>query len=110
MRMHAIDNLMNHPEYINLSAALTDYVTCDDSFSESNRINPISKTDMHALLREMSIYQLDACPQSIKKNNVIFAGRYGYEFLVDSWHYPLSSTTDKDRVKNTHYPEDKPLI
>ena len=37
------------------------------------------------------------------RNSFSKPGRYGYEFLVDSWHYPLSSTTDKDHVKNTHY-------
>ena len=43
--------------YINLSVALTDYVTCDDdSFVESNRINPISQTDVCAI--ERNGYQL----------------------------------------------------
>lgn len=37
---------------INLSAALNDYVTCDDTFSESGRSNPLRKTD--ALLRHMA--------------------------------------------------------
>jgi hypothetical protein len=37
---------------INLSAALNDYVTCDDTFSESGRSNPFRKTD--ALLRHMA--------------------------------------------------------
>ncbi|XP_041013171.1 pectinesterase inhibitor 12-like [Juglans microcarpa x Juglans regia] len=30
---------------INLSAALTDFVTCDDTFVESSETNPIGKTD-----------------------------------------------------------------
>ena len=70
MRMHAIDNLMNH--VLKKTARAMTYLAwiyqplgCPDWLRDmrwlvlkSNGINPISKTDMHALLHEMSIYQL----------------------------------------------------
>ncbi|KAG6713989.1 hypothetical protein I3842_05G181000 [Carya illinoinensis] len=44
----SLNNLKSHDMAglnINLSAALTDFATCDDTFAESSETNPIGKTD-----------------------------------------------------------------
>jgi pectinesterase inhibitor-like protein len=51
----SLKNLKNHDRAslnINLSAALSDYVTCDDAFSESGMGNPLGKID--ALMSRMA--------------------------------------------------------